>query len=52
MTVSEEEINKQLDLVYEKIETGEGYYGMSYEEGVKAALEWVKGDISEKPIED
>jgi hypothetical protein len=24
---------------------------MTYEEGVKAALEWVMGDINEEPIE-
>lgn len=26
--------------------------GMTYEEGVKAALEWVLGDTQEKPVEE
>jgi len=27
------------------------YYAMTYEEGVKAALEWVTGDVDEKPFD-
>lgn len=46
-----EEVNEQIDKAQQSIESGEGYHGMSYEEGVKAALEWVMGDIEEKPIE-
>jgi len=33
------EVDDQIDKAQESIESGEGYHGMSYEEGVKAALE-------------
>ena len=45
------EVDEQIDKAQQAIESGEGYHGMSYEEGVKAALEWVMGDIDEEPIE-
>ena len=45
------EVYEQIDKAQQVIESGEGYHGMSYEEGVKAALEWVIGDIDEEPIE-
>ena len=45
------EVDEQIDKAQQAIESGEGYHGMGYEEGVKAALEWVMGDIDEEPIE-
>ena len=45
------EVDAQLDKAQESIETGRGYHGMSYEEGVRAALEWVMGDVDDEPIE-
>jgi len=46
-----EEVYEQINKALQTIESGNGYHGMSYEEGVKAALEWVIGDINEEPIE-
>ena len=40
------EIQEQIDASYES-----DMYGMSYEEGVRYALEWVLGG-DDKPIED
>ena len=45
------EVDELLNKVQQAIESGEGYHGMTYEEGVKAALEWVMDDIDEEPIE-
>lgn len=48
--VTEKEIYEQIDKANENIESGEGYHGMSYEDGVKAALEWVLNG-EEPPME-
>lgn len=45
-------MHDQIDKASEKQENGEGFAGMSYEEGVKAALEWAMGDIDDKPMDD
>jgi hypothetical protein len=34
------------------IEEGSKYPGMTYEEGVRAALEWVTGDVDDHPMEE
>lgn len=52
MNRSEEEINDQLCAAVEAMDQGSKYPGMSYEEGVKYALEWVLGYSDEKPMED
>jgi hypothetical protein len=44
--VTEEEIQEQIDKSYES-----DMHGMSYEEGVRYALEWILGS-EDKPIED
>jgi len=48
---TKEEINEQLDKAENALVSGEGYFGMTYEAGVKAAIEWIMGDVDEKPIE-
>lgn len=53
MTITREEVEAQIDLATERINSGENcMVGMSYEEGVKYALEWILGEIEDKPIED
>jgi len=49
---SSSEIFEQIDRTFSAIESGTSYPGMSYEEGVRAALEWVSGDSDELPMED
>ena len=44
---SEIEIRNQIDLANDP-----KFFGMSYEDGVKAALEWVLGDCEEKPMDE
>ena len=51
-TKTEAEINEQIDIAAEKRDNGEGFTGMSYEDGVIAALDWVSGMNSEKPMDD
>jgi len=52
MGKTENEINEQLDMAFEKRDNGNGFYGMTYEEGVIAALDWVRGNIDEKPMDE
>lgn len=49
---TEKEINDQIDKAYDIIVEGGGCFGMTYEEGVKAALEWVSLYSDDKPIEE
>lgn len=44
---SKSEIDEQIERA---IDENGVYFGMSYEEGVVAALDWVIGFIDEKPI--
>jgi hypothetical protein len=46
------EIDDCLNMAAEQIEDGSKYPGMSYEEGIRAALEWVTGDVDEHPMEE
>lgn len=52
MTPTEKEMFDQIDLANEGIEEGGKFNGMSYEEGVKATLEWVMGQVKEKPMDE
>jgi len=45
---TKEEIYEQLD---EAMENEDCCRGMTYIEGVKAALEWAIGDVEETPVE-
>lgn len=49
---TEKEIYKQIDAASDLINEGGKYFGMTYEDGVKSALEWVVGDMNELPIEE
>jgi len=49
---TEEEAYEQIDRANDNIESGEGFHGLSYEDGVKAALEWFLGDVDVKPMDD
>jgi len=49
---TKDEMYDQIDIATEKQESGEGFSGMSYEDGVKAALEWAMGDTDGKPMDD
>ena len=50
---SEREIWDLLSQCAEVEETGASNYpGMSYEQGIKAAIEWIIGDVKDNPIND
>ena len=50
---TEREIDDSINTAYElKDEVGSKWPGMSYEDGVIAALEWIKGDRDEAPFEE
>ena len=50
---SEQEIFDLLNLCADAEETGSSIYpGMIYEQGIKAAIEWLVGDIDNHPINE
>lgn len=51
MQRSKEEIRDMVQKAYDSEDSDHPLFGMSYEEGVRAALDWVTGDIEEPPIE-
>jgi hypothetical protein len=52
MKKSEDEVLRLLDEVNDRIESGSTYAGMTYEEGVKAALEWAYGFTDESVFDE
>lgn len=49
----ETEILEELSQADDVLDSGESkFFGMTYEEGVKAALEWVLGYTNDRPMED
>lgn len=51
--VTEEEINKVLNRCAENTDAGKSEYpGMSYEDGVQNALNWVLRHWDDKPFDD
>ena len=49
---TDEEIEEQIDKATEWINKGQtAVSGMTYEEGVRSALDWAIGNMDEKPIE-
>lgn len=50
---TDDEIEEVIVVCYES-ETGGGskFPGMTYEQGVKAGIEWLVGDTDESPMED
>lgn len=51
MKPKDSEIYNQIDAAKDAIENGGKYFGMTYEDGVKAALEWILTG-QDKPMED
>jgi hypothetical protein len=49
---SDDEVNEQLNLAAEGMDKGTRWAGMSYEQGVDAALHWVLGHSDDKPMAD
>ena len=50
---SEDEVWELLNKVGEKInEGGSKYRGMTYEQGIEAAIMWVTGDWEDHPYDD
>lgn len=50
---TEQEIWDLLNQCAEAEETGSSIYpGMSYEQGIKAAIEWITGDTNNHPINE
>tara|TARA_R110000765_G_scaffold202683_2_gene307964 strand:- start:567 stop:722 length:156 start_codon:yes stop_codon:yes gene_type:complete len=49
---TKDEMYDEIDNATEKQESGKGFKGMSYEDGVKAALEWAMGYTEDKPTDD
>lgn len=46
-----EEIDEQMDRAADLEDSGENpYWGMTYAQGVKAALGWVTGELDEEPL--
>ena len=53
MDKTEAELDKALNEAYEsKDEHGSKWPGMSYEDGVIATIEWIKGNSDEAPMEE
>ena len=50
---SDEEIDEQLNIAMEQFDKGGSKFpGMTYEQGVAEALQWVLGDSDDQPIPD
>ncbi len=47
------EIDEQLNRALESEEAGRSKWpGMTYEQGVEAAIRWMSGQVEDKPMED
>lgn len=49
---TETEMYDEIDRANEAIDNGGKFNGMSYEDGIKEALEWVMGNTLDKPMDD
>lgn len=49
---TEKEINDLIDKCADAAMNGTKFSGMSYEEGIRAGIEWVLGLSDEHPLED
>ena len=45
-------MHDQIDLANKALETGGKYHGLTYEDGIKATLEWVMGQTEMKPMDE
>ena len=52
MKPTEDQVNEQLNRAADGIDHGTHWPGMSYEQGVDAALRWAMGWTDEVPMED
>lgn len=53
MKPTDEEIDAVMNECSERIDDGDSKYpGMSYEQGVQAALDWMRGLTPNSPMED
>ena len=52
MERSKEEVNKILDICSDAAEEGTAFPGMSYEDGVKYALEWMTCSDCPPPLKE
>jgi len=52
MKPTETETHEQIDIAHCERDNGSKFPGMSYEDGVIAALEWVLGIVSTKPMDE
>ena len=50
-TITQDDINRVIDWCHKGREQGSHYHGMSYEDGVMAALDWITGFQEEAPDE-
>ena len=49
---SDEEIQRVLGWAIDRNASGETYFGMTYEEGVLAALDWLTGNTDDAPDDE
>jgi hypothetical protein len=50
---TQDQIDDVINKVYDHLDAGTSAFpGMSYEEGVRAAIDWMTGDTLENPMED
>jgi hypothetical protein len=49
---SDNAVDDQLNKAADGADRGSAWPGMSYEQGVEAALRWVTGQTEDKPMED
>jgi hypothetical protein len=50
---TDDEVDAQLNLAMESANSGRSRWpGMSYEQGVDAAIRWLIGDVEDPPMED
>ena len=49
---TQDEVDGQLNLAAEGVDNGSRWPGMSYEQGVEAALRWMTGQTEDKPMEE
>jgi len=50
--VSNESIEEVMGKCFESDSTGSNFSGMSYEQGVLAAIDWLTGETTDNPLED
>lgn len=46
------EINRVLDKAMKAFDEGTNYPGMSYEQGIMDAIQWIVGETDDEPLEE